>query len=49
MLVTLHRIISDTKFINKIKYEFIHMKLDENIQKEIDEIDLILNQLSEKY
>lgn len=42
MLVTIHRIISDTRFITKIKEEFINKKLDEDIQVELDEIDRIL-------
>ena len=37
MLVTLYRLISDKKFISKVKEEFINTKLDEDLQTELDE------------
>ena len=42
MLVTLYRLISDKKFISKVKEEFINTKLDEDLQTELDEIDKTL-------
>jgi len=41
-LITLYRLINDTKFISKIKEEFINTKLDEDLQTQLDEIDKTL-------
>lgn len=42
MLVTIYRLISDTKFIIKVKEEFIHSHLAEDLQKELDYLDELL-------
>lgn len=47
IIVTIGRIFSDVRFITKVKDEFIHMELDKDIQKEIDEIDIILELTNE--
>lgn len=48
LIVTIGRLFSDFRFITKIKDEFINMELDKGIQKEIDDIDSILNELNGK-
>ncbi|GAE27775.1 hypothetical protein JCM9140_3934 [Halalkalibacter wakoensis JCM 9140] len=46
MLVTLYRLVSDTQFISKVKEEFIHSKLEEELQQELDRIDQLLSKFN---
>lgn len=45
MMVTIYRLISDTKFINKVKKEFINSKLDQKYDNELDIINERLREL----
>lgn len=40
ILVTIYRLISDTKFINNIKKEFIENKINEELEKQLKELNL---------
>ncbi|MGL4862317.1 MAG: hypothetical protein ACRC4T_04250 [Cetobacterium sp.] len=40
ILVTIYRLISDTKFINNIKKEFVENKINEELEKQLKELNL---------
>jgi hypothetical protein len=42
LLVTVVRLFSDIRFINKIKKEFIQTEIDKSLQIELDKLDLML-------